>query len=113
MERAVESGDRGSGVELQVLGLGHGDAHVLADHFRRQSAGDGFESDFLQDDFPEMCGEAAEAARAVAAHFRFAAVGIVIAEAEIRAIPGRLHGEQAIRPDAAVAVAEGGDGVGV
>ena len=113
MQRAVEAGDFGVGVELEVLGLGHRDAHVLADHFRGQRAGDGLEGDFFQHDFPEMRGEAAETTRAVAAHFRLAAVRIVVAETEIRAFLGGLDGEQPIRPDPAVAVAERGDGVGV
>jgi len=113
MERAAEAGDRGAGVELEVLGLGHGDADVLADHLGGEGAGDGFEGDFLENDFPEVGGEAAEAARAVAAHFGFAAVGVVVAETEIRAFPGGLHGEQAVGADAAIAVAERGDGVGV
>ena len=60
-----------------------------------------------------MGGEAAEAARAVAAHLGFAAVGVVITETEIRAFRGGLDGEQSVGSDAAVAVAESGDGVGV
>ena len=72
-----------------------------------------FEGHALEDDFPEVGGEAAEAARAIAAHFGFAAVGVVVAETEVRAFPGGLHGKQSVRADAAVAITEGGDGVGV
>ena len=57
--------------------------------------------------------EPAEAARAIPAHFRLAAVRIVIAETEIRAVAGGLHREQSIRADPAVAVAERGDRVAV
>ena len=53
--------------------------------------------------------EAREAARAVAAHVGFAAVSVVVAHAEVRAVLRGLDGEQAVGPDAAVAVAQAGD----
>ena len=54
------------------------------------------------------CGKVAETARSVAAHFRFSAVGIVIAHAHRTAFSlGGLHGNQAVRADAEAAVAQG------
>src|SRR5690606_5731876 len=57
----------------------------------------------------EKVDEAGEAARAVAAHFSLAAIRIVVAHAVVAPVLGGLHDEQAIGPDAALALAESGD----
>lgn len=113
VERGIEAGDFGVEDELEVLGIGHGDADVVADHRRAEGADGGLEGDFFQDDLAEVGDEAAEATRTIAAHFSLAAVGIVITEAEIRALLGGFHGEQAVGADAAVAITQRGDGVAV
>src|SRR5689334_11412365 len=53
--------------------------------------------------------EAREATCAVAAHFGFAAVGVVITHPEIGPVRGRLKHEDAVRPDSAMAIAEASD----
>ena len=53
--------------------------------------------------------ETRETARAVAAHLGFAAIGIVIAHPEIRAVRRRLEHENAVRADAAMPIAEARD----
>lgn len=60
-----------------------------------------------------MRNEPAKATRAVAAHFGFTSVGIVIAKTEIRAFLRGFHGQQAVRADASVAIAERGDGIAI
>lgn len=113
MEGGIDAWDFSVGIELQALRLGHGDADVVADHFCGQGADDGFEGDFFQHDLTEMRGETTKTAGTISAHFGFAAVGIVVTEAKVGAFFGGFDGEKAICTDAAVAVAEGGDGVGV
>src|SRR5690606_35159726 len=54
-----------------------------------------------------------EATRAISAHFSLAAISIVVAEPEVGAVLGGLDGEQAIRANAAVAVAKMGDLIAV
>ena len=109
----IEAGDGGAGVELEILWLGHRNADIFAHHFRREGAGDGLEGHPVRDFLQQVRGETPETARAVAAHFRLAAIGIVIAEFEIRAFFGGFDRQQTVRADAAVAVAEGFDGFGV
>ena len=53
--------------------------------------------------------ETRKTTRAVAAHFRFAAVGVVIAHAKIRAVRRFLQDQHAVRADAAMAIANAHD----
>ena len=53
-----------------------------------------------------MIHKAAKAARAIAAHLGFAAVGVVVTHFEVATVGGWFHTEQTIGSDAAMAVAE-------
>jgi hypothetical protein len=76
-------------------------------------AGGSFEGDGSVVVGRELVDESGEAARSVAAHFGFAAVGVVVAHAEVGLGFGLLNEEESVGADAAVAVAEAGDlGVG-
>ncbi len=109
MDCGVESGDLGGRVELQVVWFGHRDADIFTDHVGGERAGDRFEGDTIGDVITEVGGEAAEATGAIAAHFGFAAIGIVVAEAEVCAVLRGFDREQSVGADATVAVAEGFD----
>ena len=54
-------------------------------------------------------GETRKATRAIAAHLRFAAIGVVVAHAEIGAVARRLDDKDAVRADAAMAIAQARD----
>jgi hypothetical protein len=86
--------------------------HLQGDEFALQlrcnHPGRRFEGNFFERPGSPI-GEASETARAVPAHFRFAAIGIVVTHPEISAVCRRLEDEDAIRPDAAVPIAEPGD----
>ena len=100
-------GDRS--VELQIDGVGHGDADEVAFEFGGEGAGDGFEGDAFLWGVEEALGVAAEAAGSIATHLGFSAVGVVVAKFEISTILGRLGGEESVCPDSAVAVTDRGD----
>ena len=113
MDIIVESIDAGTGLELEILRLGHGDANVFIDEFCSECAGDGLEGNGGGDVLlvAKVGGEEAEAASSVSTHFGFAAIGIVVAELEVGTFLGWFDGEKPIGTDAAMAIAEGGDGV--
>ena len=71
-----------------------------ADHTRRS-----FERNLLART-SDALGITRKAARAVAAHLRFTAVGVVIAHPEISAVRRRLNDQDTIRTDAAVTIAK-------
>ena len=76
-------------------------------------AGGGFEVDGAVVGGRELVDEPGKAAGAVAAHFCFPAVGVVITHAEVGLGFGLFDEEESVGTDAAVAVAEAGDlGVG-
>ena len=103
------AGDREGLVELEVEGGAHVDAHLAVFKLGRDHAGEGFEADEFEGVAVEVIDEATEAAGAVAAHFGFTAVGIVVAHFEVAAFGGGFDEEEAIGTDAAVAVAEACD----
>ena len=70
----------------------HRDAHIFLDHVRRECAGHRFEGDNVFCFLGQIRGETSEAARAIAAHFRLAAIGIVVAEFVISTLLGRFNG---------------------
>jgi hypothetical protein len=113
MDRGIETGDFDAGVEFEILRDRHGDADIFTDHFGGEGSGDRFKGHTLREFWQKMSGESAEATGTIAAHFCFSAVGIVVAEPEIRAIFRGFHGQQAIGADAAVAIAKSFDGFGV
>ena len=105
------------GVESDGVGEGSGLAHSEGDLVAAQGgadeAGGGFEAERAVFGGRELVDEAGEAAGTVAAHFGFAAVGIVVAHAEVGFGFGALDEKDSIGADAAVAVAQEGDlGVG-
>ena len=76
----------------------------LSMQLRADHAGRRFERN-LSSGPGDLVGETRKATRAVAAHLRFAAVGIVITHAKIRAVRRFLQQQNSIRPDAAMPIA--------
>ena len=93
--------------------FGHRDANIFTDHVCGERAGDGFESDVISNTFAEMRGEATKAPRSIAAHFGFAAIGVVIAEAVVRAELSGFNSQQSVGANSAVTVAERFDRSGI
>ncbi|MEN9535045.1 MAG: hypothetical protein RIR37_318 [Verrucomicrobiota bacterium] len=89
--------------------FGHRDTNIFTHHVCGERAGDGFESDAIGNTFAEVRGEAAKATRSIAAHFGFAAIGVVIAESVVRAVLRRFDCQQSVGAYAAVTIAEGFD----
>jgi len=96
-------------VELEADGVRHVDADFFANEFRLEGAGDGLEGEGCTVAAEKSGGVAAKTTGAITAHFRFAAVGIIVTEFDISIAFGRFDCDVAIRSDAAVAIAEEGD----
>ncbi len=114
MEVAGEAFDFSGGVEREIFRFRHGDADFFADDFRGEGSGDGFKRNAGRKFFifvAKVCGEETKATRAVAAHFRFAAIGVVVTEFVIGSFFRWLHRQQSIRTNPAMTIAERGDGV--
>ncbi len=94
--------------EPEIVRLAHLERDQFADELRADHPGGGFEGQLLERTRRPV-GVAREAAGAVAAHFRFAAVGIVVAHAEIGAVRGTFQEEHAVGPDPAMAIADARD----
>ena len=83
-------------------------ANHFAINLRADNAGRRLERNFL-DRAGGAIRETRETARAVAAHLRFAAVGVVIAHAEIRTVRRFFQNQNAVRPDASMPIADARD----
>ena len=100
-------------VEFHAMGEGTGLAHAEGDLVAAQGGGDEARWSFKGD--PAVaCGresvdETGKAACAIAAHFGFPAVGVVVTHAEVGLGFGLFDQEESVGPDAAVAIAEAGD----
>ena len=79
----------------------------------RDHAGLGFEAQRRGFFRHETGGVAREATGAIAAHFGLAAIGVIVAHAEVGLAIGGFDGEQSISSHAAMAVAEAGDGFSI
>ena len=102
-------GDREGLGWAPVVGFAHAEADLVAVEGGADDACGGFEGDGIEGPVAEEVGEAGEAAGTVAAHFGFAAVGVVVAHAEVGSGLSGFDGEETVCADAAVAVAQGGD----
>lgn len=96
-------------VHLKSEGLGHVDADLVANQLGGEGACDGLKGERITITTEKAGGVAAEAAGPVATHFRFAAIGIVVAESDVGTLFGRLHGEESIGSNPAMSVAKTSD----
>ena len=92
-------------VQPHPLRFAHREADVVADELCGDHSGDGFKTE-LAGDAREPSRKPGEAARAVAAHLGFAAVGIVVAHPKIRAVLGGFDRQEPVGPHAAMPVAK-------
>ena len=95
--------------EVEVKGLRHGDLDFLPHKPGREDAGNGLEADLLPSVVEQPGGVTPETAGAISAHFRLAAIGIVVAESEIRSALAWFDRQQAIGPHPTVTIADRGD----
>jgi hypothetical protein len=85
--------------------LRHGDADVIADEVRANGPREGLKRDpILAAGKPSR--KTRKAARAIAAHLRLAAIGVVVTHLEIRPIRRWLHRDETVCTDAAVTIAQ-------
>lgn len=89
--------------------MAHAEGDLVAAEGGGDEAGGSFEGDGAVVGGRKLVDESGEAAGAVAAHFGFPAVGVVITHAEVGLGFGFFDEEESVGADAAVAVAEAGD----
>jgi hypothetical protein len=109
----VDSECFSGGVEFHAIGegtgLAQGEGDLVAAEGGGDQAGGGFKGDGAVLGGRELVDESGKAAGAIAAHFGFPAVGVVVAHAEVGLGFGLFDEEESVGPDAAVAVAKAGD----
>ena len=102
-------GEEGGGAIVRGVAHGEFDMAVLQ-KIRTDESGLSFEGNGGLCGAEKPCAVAGETTRAVAAHFGLAAVAVMVAHPEVGTAFGGFDREEAIGSDAAVAVAEMGDG---
>ncbi len=93
-------------IQIKIERLAQLNSHLVPDEFRADDSRDGLKRGLVQFSLFEEIHETGEAARAVATHLGFAAVGVVIPHPVVGSVDRWLDGEKTVRSDPTLTIAE-------